>query len=155
MEHFTGLAFNNIGWINKQILFSPFLFHSLKLKNYSNPKVFMSYKSRLQLFYLIFNFLNIYFKKFNLIMQNTDPTMLSAYNLSKIGHGASSVLKIESLQSVTGKLKTSYHYVKGKSFDNRLVFSPQCAHYAVKVVRWAVDNNVFFCFKDGYFLGNY
>ena len=82
-------------------------------------------------------------------MQNTDPTMLSAYNLSKIGHGASSVLKIESLQSVTGKLKTSYHYVKGKSFDNRLVFSPQCAHYAVKVVRWAVDN--VFWFRDGYF----
>lgn len=62
--------------------------------------------------------------------------MLSLYSMPKISHGSSSsTLKIESLASVTSKMKTSYHYVKGKSFDNRIVFTPQCTNYCTKVIR--------------------
>ena len=62
--------------------------------------------------------------------------MLSLYSMPKISHGSSSsTLKIESLASVTSKMKTSYHYVKGKSFDNRMVFAPQCTFYCEKIVR--------------------
>jgi hypothetical protein len=30
----------------------------------------------------------------------------------------------------------SYHYVKGKSFDNRVVFSPQPTFYCNKFIRY-------------------